>query len=334
MDISLEKLKKTMENNGRVLELYAAYLNNEPCLVESDTVKSICDDCHVSTEQAFAAILSAAFGLDGEENADDLVIERKYVERSVKRLDPAVFKNDPYYKNIKIPEIKLGKWELKYESFKPYEGFIYDDLTVLPDLTEIPNLGFFEEEFPFAAVLEDGREWMMITPNEINTMKEPIKKARGRVVTFGLGMGYYTYMVSRKEEVESVTVVERDPGVISLFKEYILPKFEFKDKVNIICADAFSYAETVLPGGRFDVVFADMWHDVSDGLDMYIRLKRLERLTPDAEFTYWVERSLLSELRKMVFETLVSKEDMTASRLLPMLSDDYLMSLAGDIRKA
>ena len=73
MDISLEKLKKTMENNGRVLELYAAYLNNEPCLVESDTVKSICDDCHVSTEQAFAAILSAAFGLDGEENADDLV---------------------------------------------------------------------------------------------------------------------------------------------------------------------------------------------------------------------------------------------------------------------
>ena len=54
-------------------------------------------------------------------------------------------------------------------------------------------------------------------------MKLPVERAKGKVLTFGLGLGYFAYMCSLKEEVESVTVVEKDKSVIKLFNEIILP---------------------------------------------------------------------------------------------------------------
>ena len=60
----------------------------------------------------------------------------------------------------------------------------------------------------FPALLENDRIWMTITPNEIETMKEPVDGAFGNVLTYGLGLGYYAYMVSEKENVETVTIVD------------------------------------------------------------------------------------------------------------------------------
>lgn len=73
--------------------------------------------------------------------------------------------------------------------------------------------------------MEDGQEWMAIKPNEIETMRQPIARAAGQVVAFGLGMGYYAFMVSEKPEVKTLTIVERDENVIALFREHILPQF-------------------------------------------------------------------------------------------------------------
>ena len=58
-----------------------------------------------------------------------------------------------------------------------------------------------------------------------------LKKAHGRVLTFGLGLGYFTYHAAENPEVESVTVVDISPDVIALFKEQILPQFPHKEKV-------------------------------------------------------------------------------------------------------
>ena len=55
---------------------------------------------------------------------------------------------------------------------------------------------------------------MLVTPNEVHTMKADIEKAHGKVLTYGLGLGYFPFMTSRKEEVTSVTVVERSSDVI------------------------------------------------------------------------------------------------------------------------
>lgn len=41
-------------------------------------------------------------------------------------------------------------------------------------------------------------------------------------------------MVSLKEDVESITIVELQQEVIDLFNIFILPKFENKDKITIV----------------------------------------------------------------------------------------------------
>ncbi|SFS94039.1 hypothetical protein [Paenibacillus sp. 453mf] len=60
---------------------------------------------------------------------------------------------------------------------------------------------------------------------KIETMKEPVEAAFGNALTFGLGLGYYAYMVSEKDNVKSVTVVEANEHVIRLLKEHILPQY-------------------------------------------------------------------------------------------------------------
>ena len=146
---------------------------------------------------------------------------------------------NPYYRQIRIPEAHFGNWKLTIEKYKPYEAFVCDDIRTDEELKEIPQIGFFDTEFSFPAVMEDGQEWMAIKPNEIETMRQPIARAAGQVVAFGLGMGYYAFMVSEKPEVKTLTIVERDENVIALFREHILPQFPKKEKIDIVLARCF-----------------------------------------------------------------------------------------------
>ena len=74
---------------------------------------------------------------------------------------------------------------------------------------------------------------MSVTPNEVYTVQPAIDNAKGKVLTLGCGMGYFAYMASLKEEVESITIIELEQDVIDLFENSILPQFENKDKIYI-----------------------------------------------------------------------------------------------------
>lgn len=78
-------------------------------------------------------------------------------------------------------------------------------------------------------------------------MKEAVAEAHSNVLTFGLGLGYYAYMISEKNQVEQVTVVENNEDVIQLFQQYILPQFKHSPKITIIRADAFVMNNKVRP---------------------------------------------------------------------------------------
>ncbi|MDQ0973343.1 spermidine synthase [Neobacillus niacini] len=93
-------------------------------------------------------------------------------------------------------------------------------------------------------------------------------------------------MVSEKEDVDSVTIVDINDDVIHLFQKYILPQFKNAHKIKIIKADAFEYAQTYITPGNYDFVFTDLWHDVSDGIDMYLKMKKFEGKSPKTVFTY------------------------------------------------
>lgn len=195
-----------------------------------------------------------------------------------------------------------------------------------PDSREVPLLGYFTESFRYPSVMEDGHEWMSIKPSELETLKVPIDKAHGRVITFGLGLGYYTYMVSRKPEVTSVTVIERSEEVIELFKTHILPQFEHPEKVHIIQSDAYEYMDRQMLPGMYDYVLADLWHDVSDGLDLYLKFKKREHHFPDTEFDYWAEESLLSAVRWELFD-LILATSRSEEEALHRLSDESLRKI-------
>ena len=44
--------------------------------------------------------------------------------------------------------------------------------------------------------------------------------------------------------------------------------------------------------GGFDFDFADIWHDPSDGVPAYKKLRSYEHLLPNAEFEYWIEKTM------------------------------------------
>lgn len=322
----VEEINRQKENNFSVFSYIASYLNECPCLVTKDIIEDITGGNIHGVERAFASFLANVYS----ENTDEVrYVEKNYLSRGVKRLDPEEYLNNPYLKNIKIPTIKDGNWDFGYQSYAPYEGFIYRDIECLENYIEIPQVGFFAEKFTFPTVFEGGREWMAIKPNEIETMKLPIEKARGSVLIYGLGMGYYAYMVSQKDEVESVCIVERDQSVINLFENHILPQFPNKDKITVIKMDAFEYAEKEMKNGGFDYVFTDLWHDVSDGVDLYVKMKKYEALCPNSHFDYWIERSILSSIRWSVFDGIYEKVKNgtfvgTEAEIEKYLTDGYL----------
>jgi hypothetical protein len=302
----VELLRQTFDLNYKVTQLYAAYLEHFPELITPSIVEELCKDGRISKRDALIALLCEAFGLDTE-NPDDRKIIKDYIRPSVKLLDIKKYTENKYYKNIKVKNVSDGKWELKEECYAPYRAFICGDIKIGSDFSEVAPLGFFSESFRFPAVLEDGNEWMTLTPVDLDTSEDAIKAAHGKVVTFGLGLGYYTYMVSEKENVESITAVERSEEVIRLFKKHILPQFSKPEKVNIICADAFEYAEKLMPAEKYDYAFVDIWRDASDGSEMYERMKPFERFNPETVFSYWIENFIVSRLRSLKFEELYNK---------------------------
>lgn len=85
-------------------------------------------------------------------------------------------------------------------------------------------------------------------------------------------------------------------SVIELFEKYILPQFKNSHKIKIVKSDAFDYAQNHMANGKYNFVFTDLWHDVSDGIDMYLKMKSYEMYNPNTEFMYWIEKSILCYL--------------------------------------
>ncbi len=280
------------EQNQKFITLMSYYLNFAADFITPELIDDITSGEKTVKQQAYGLLLASACGLDTANNPEDKAFYRKYFVPSIKMLDVSAFCADPYYRNIKPPQAECGDWKLEYMKYKPYELFPCGDFEYLSDGTVYPQLGFFDREFEYLAVAEKGIEWMTLTPNEITTMKEPVAKATGNVLTFGLGCGYFAYSASLKENVKSVTVVEKNGSAIRLFEKTLLPCMKTAEKIHIVECDAFEYADKVMKNGNFDFVFTDLWHDPSDGVEMYKKMKRYENNCPKAEFSYWIEKTM------------------------------------------
>ncbi|MBR1607182.1 MAG: hypothetical protein IJ664_05675 [Clostridia bacterium] len=282
------------EENLRTGAAFARLVSLDVSLYTPEEVRAFAADCGMQEHEAFLVLLAAALGRE-----EDRPWQRDYLARCVRPLDAAGYRADPYYAAIRFPEIARGRWRMTHQRFAPYQLIPCGHTRLTPEGRELPRLGYFAEPFCYPAVLENGREWMTVTPNEIATMAKEIAQAQGHVAALGLGLGYFAFMCARKPQVTHVTVVERDADAIALFREQLLPQFPEGDKITLVRADAFDYLQA--PDPTVDLVFADLWHDVGDGLPLYLRLLPLAARWR-ADFRYWIEEDMLIFLRGLLLE--------------------------------
>ena len=264
-----------------LLKLYSILLDSDKNYINESKIKKITNE-YISLEYAYALLISGLFNLDIEDKHK--VFFNEYILPSIKLLDSKKYLENPYYKNIIFKNKKFKDWEFKMNKYKPYQAFVYNDFIDI-DGKILPQIGFFDKPFYYPAVYQKNHLWMSITPNEIETMQEDIDNCFGRVITFGLGLGYFTYMTSNNDNVNEVFVIEKDKNIISLFCKEILPQFPNKDKIKIINADCFTYLENL---DDFQYAYFDIWHDVSDAIDLYKRIKPYEEKYPNTIFRYWI----------------------------------------------
>ena len=210
------------------------------------------------------------------------------------------FTNNPYFQALKNVGFDEDGWKLETKKMKAFTLFPYDEQYHYGANSILKmSLGYFTKDYDYPTISLDEQEWMSLNPHEIRTMEMPIQVAKGKVLTLGLGLGYFAYMVHLKEEVKEVYIVEMDLELIKLFQKHLLPLFPYKEKIHIIKADALVYINQI-NDRDYDFIFADLWHDVSDGLPMYIKLQeRFSKFTYTKRH-YWIENSLITYLRLLL----------------------------------
>ena len=246
--------------------------------------------------------------LDEESRAIYNDLYHNFGFNEIKILDRNKYIENPYYKLLlKIKNFKDGDIEFrqnKVPSFVPVaiNEKRYDPKNYFRDITPT---GIFEDDFYFPAIIQGEVTWMSFAPHETETSEDAIQHATGNVVTYGCGLGYFPYMASLKEDVKSVTIIELDSKIIEFFKNNLLPLFEHKDKIKIINANAIEFGAN--HPMQYDYLFADIWHDVFDGLPFYLIFKKNEKVAKVCD--YWIEKDMLVHFRRQVL-SLIEEESL------------------------
>lgn len=122
----------------------------------------------------------------------------------------------------------------------------------------------------YTRLMRGGQIVMSDTPAEMHDHYEPVRRARGRVLINGLGLGMVLQACLEKSEVEHVVVVELSEDVISL----VAPHYQerYGDRLTIVNADAYTWKPV---DARYAVAWHDIWDDLCvDNLEGMARLKR------------------------------------------------------------
>lgn len=104
---------------------------------------------------------------------------------------------------------------------------------------------------------------MSDTRDEILDHYEPIRRATGRCLVNGLGLGVVANGMLMNPDVKQVTCIEISQDVINLVAPHWMARWG--DRFEVICADAITWKPP--KGFVFDVVWHDIWIGIcSDNL--------------------------------------------------------------------
>lgn len=290
-------IARAIAEGNSTVEYGAKTIKKAKQTYSEDKLAELCADGYIDSDdkhgfEKFYTVKRFLDKINLREYADEDYIKRLFAE--ARRFDTAKFNADPYMKCVKCGEVKVGKFLLTNAHYDAGEFFQYD----MPNLdgeVVVPKIGYFDGRVSFLSIYEGNMPWMSVCPSEINSMRGQMDAAHGKVLVLGLGLGYYPFVVSAKENVSEITIVELSDTIADIFEKHLLPQFPHKDKIKVVRADAFDYLET-LHGGEYDFCFADIWEGLHDGVPLYLRIREYEKRLPETEFTYWIEKEMKADI--------------------------------------
>lgn len=127
---------------------------------------------------------------------------------------------------------------------------------------------------------------MSNTSMEKFSNQKAVNRSHGHVLIGGLGIGLIIIPICEKDDVLSVTVIEKNPDVIALVAPHIKHQ-----KLTIIQADIMEWRPA--KGRKFNSIYFDIWPDINlDNLDDIKKLHacfkfRLDRKDPHCWMSSW-----------------------------------------------
>ena len=168
---------------------------------------------------------------------------------------------------VDLPEGSRGEWRI--ERFEVDEAAA--NLHNLRARISLSDNGLFIYPGTYTRLMRDGTLVMSDTPAEIESNLDFIEQAEGDVLINGLGLGWCIEALFQKDEVRTITVIEKSEDVIKLVGQHYLNKCPGDKELIIICDDAFTYKPK--KNKRFDAVWHDIWDNYSP--DNLPEMKRL-----------------------------------------------------------
>ncbi len=150
-----------------------------------------------------------------------------------------------------------------------------------------------ETDFPTVQLRElDGRLWMSDVPMEQETYVRALEEARGDVLECGLGIGMFTHFASKKDEVKTITVIEKERDVIKLVYSKIK-----NPKTSYVISDMLDYL--IMTKERYDMIHVDIWADITNYKKMLpISEVARRKLKPNGTVVCWLDESLRKILKE------------------------------------
>lgn len=232
---------------------------------------------------------------DGSLNIGDARKQISGLEKNliITKLNPSYMYDNPYIKNIHIDNWLVGNVYLtNLDKHEAYTVNAYEMRSRDPkSLTTIFSYFYFPEtiHYPSLGTIFPDSKWMGVEPSEISSFAPFIKEAHGKILVMGCGLGYLAYMLSIKDNVDKVTIVELDPKVKLMFETYLKP--QMNSKIEIIEADALEFLD-VEDISQYDYCSVDIWYGAMDLFEIYPRLLLLEQKHKRTKFHYWLEEDL------------------------------------------
>jgi hypothetical protein len=163
----------------------------------------------------------------------------------------------------------------------------FDGPVIIPVLRDLRlSLGVrLPESMPEQERLLLGAVWMSVTPAEMISQSSGIRRAKGKVLVGGLGLGWFLEQVCNRDDVDEVVVVERSQELLDWYGYRLCRNH---DKVrDVICDDVYAVVDR-FPDHQ---LLLDIWptYGGDDGAEGDERLAALRKTAGDRVWAWGMD---------------------------------------------